>query len=136
MSTAVATKFQKWQIVSGSHRQNGKTYKKGQKFITDADMGKFNTLTYAPKYKLLGEASEAEILQFQADKGFTGDSTPIHIPDETEGTTDEAIEPSDSLEAMTIADLKALADDESIDLTGVANKKADIVNAIRIARAE
>lgn len=133
----MATKtFKKWQVISGSHYQNSKSYKKGAKFITDANMASFNTLPHAPKYKLIGDATEEEILQFQAASGFTGESAPVHVEDPTEGTTEEEdTEPSDSLEAMTIAELKALAKDESIDLTGI-HSKADIVAYIREARAE
>lgn len=124
--------FKKWLVVSGSHRQNHKSFKKGSQFITDADMTKYNTLTYAPKYKLLGEATEAEILQFQAEKGFSGDSAPEHI--EEEETEVSSIPPNDSLEAMTVAELKTLAEDEEIDLEG-ATKRNDILQRIREARA-
>lgn len=126
---AVATKFQKWQVVSGCHYQNRTSYKKGSTFITDADMSKFNTLPHAPKYRLIGEATEAEILQFQANKGFTGDSTPTHVDDSSE----EVVE--DSLGALTVPELKALAKDESIDISGL-HTKTDILARVREARAE
>lgn len=129
--------FKKWQVVSGSHFQNHKSYKKGSTFITAANMAKFNTLPHAPKYRLIGDATEAEILQYQAEKGFTGEGEPVHVEDPTEGTTQEvpSAPPSDSLEAMTIAELKTLAKDETIDLAGCSTK-AEIVERIREARAE
>lgn len=123
--------FQKWQVLSGSHRQQGKSYKKGQKFVSDRDMTKFNTLPHFPKYKLIGPATEAETLQFQAEKGFSGEVnevTPV-------ATIEESDEANDSLEAMTVSELKALAVDESIDLIGVTTKEK-ILAKIREARAE
>lgn len=122
--------FKKWLVVSGSHRQNHKSFKKGSQFITDADMSKYNTLTYAPKYKLIGEATEEEILQFQAEKGFNGESKSEPI----EESETPSIPPNDSLEAMTVAELKTLAEDEEIDLDG-ATKRNDILQRIRDARA-
>ena len=131
--------FNVWLVVSGSHRQNRISYKKGSKFVTDQDMAKFNTLPHAPKYKKLREATEKEILQFQSEKGFTGTPEPQHIEDETDG---EELEnespantpPTDSLSAMTIAELKILAEDEEVDLEG-ASKKDAILKLIRDARA-
>ena len=130
--------FQKWQVLSGSHRQRGKSYKKGQKFVTERDMTKFNTLPRFPKYNLIGPATDAEILQAQAEVGFTGEDKAEPIEDETEETNEieevsEVVE--DSLEAMTVSELKALASDESIDLTG-ATTKEKILAKIREARAE
>lgn len=129
--------FNVWLVVSGSHRQNRISYKKGAKFVTDADMNKFNTLPHAPKYKLVREATEAEILQFQAEKGFTGTPTPPHIADEGEESEIEdktSVPVVDSLSAMTVAELKTLAEDEEIDLDG-ATKKDAILKLIRDARA-
>lgn len=145
------SKFQKWQVISGSHYQNGKGYKKGAKFVTDADMAKFNVLPHAPKYKLVGPATEAEILQFQADSGFSGTPEPKHVEDGPRDVTpivdEDQLEvsepegedleesPEDSLEAMTVTELKALASDESIDISGL-HLKAAIVAKIREGREE
>lgn len=41
--------------------------------------------------------------------------------------------PSDTLESMTVAELKAMAAEEEIDLSGITHK-ADIINAIRNQR--
>lgn len=131
--------FNVWLVVSGSHRQNRISYKKGSKFVTDRDMEKFNTLSHAPKYRKIREATEKEILQFQSEKGFTGTPEPQHIEDETDGEGPENESPtntvpSDSLSAMTVAELKTLAEDEEIDLEGVTKKDA-ILKLIRDARA-
>lgn len=144
-------KFQRWLVVSGSHYQNGKSYKKGARFVTDADLSKFNIPHAPPKYKLLGDATEAEIIQFQADSGFSGTPEPKHVedpipvptsqpePEVTEESEDTELEgeevPEDSLEALTVAELKSLAKDESIDISGI-HTKADIIARIREARAE
>lgn len=128
--------FNKWLVISGSHYQNRKSYKKGAKFISDKNMAKFNTLPHAPKYRLLGEATEAEILQFQAEKGFADDPTSMPVTDVEEPIPYEDspnTPPVDSLSAMSTAELKQLAADEEIDLEG-ASKKGDILKRIQEAR--
>ncbi|OJU22699.1 MAG: hypothetical protein BGN95_03790 [Sphingomonas sp. 66-10] len=50
-----------------------------------------------------------------------------------EGDDDDELDAGDGLDAMKVADLKKLADEEAVDL-GTAAKKDEIVAAIRAAR--
>ncbi len=55
-------------------------------------------------------------------------------PEDAEGDHDDDAEPTgDGLDAMLVDDLKALASNEGVDLTGIS-VKADIIAAIRAHR--
>lgn len=124
--------WKRWQVLTGKHALNsGATFKKGEKFITEANMNVFNTDPQNPKYKDLGEVSEKEALDWAVNEGTRPNTGTTNLPP-TQEEVDET--PTDALEAMSVNDLKALADDEGIDISS-AHRKADIVEAIRTARA-
>jgi hypothetical protein len=71
-----------------------------------------------------------------------GQSTDVEVSDAelksakaTEWFDLDGVDDEDSLSAMKVKDLKALAEDEGIDL-GDASTKADIISAIELAREE
>lgn len=123
--------WKKWQVMTGKHTLNsGATFKQGQKFITDANMAVFNTDPDKPKYKDLGEVSEKEAVEWAANAGAknTNDGSTQVPPSQEDVDASQ-----DTLESMTVADLKEVAFDEDIDLGG-SHLKADIIKAIRDAR--
>ncbi len=121
--------YHRWQVRTGKHMANsGATFKAGQKFITKENLEIFNTDKDNPKYIDLGEVSEKEYLDWFAKQGATATN------DGSTAVDTSTKQPEDSLEAMTVADLKALADDEEIDIHGLT-RKDDILKAIRDARA-
>lgn len=81
----------------------------------------------AVRYPIEGAltVSDAEADQLQASGRLDGD--PEDLPEEGEPEED------DGLDALKVDELKALAADEGIDLTGATNKAAMVV-AIRSAR--
>lgn len=105
----------KYLLKSGMHvtgRGAGRrVYNPGDVIETDTDLTRFNVPNAPPKFEVVhGDAVAAA-----AKKGF-----------ETVGV------PADGLDAMTVADLRAMAAEEEIDLGGAATKAA-IVAAIRAA---
>ena len=97
-------------------------------------MAKFTNYTSGPKglhteaglvYVEAGKSVEVEISKAEA---ASAKKTGWFSRPKVEGDDDET-----GLNAMTVAELKALAEAEEIDL-GDATKKADIVAAIELAR--
>lgn len=128
--------YKRWQVLTGKHALNsGAIFSKGQKFITEANMNVFNTDKQKPKYLDLGEVSEAEMLKWQAEEGAKTTEGKTALP-ATQAEVDDTVNnaPADSLEAMTVADLKEVASDEDITLPSHATK-AEIVAKIREARS-
>jgi hypothetical protein len=128
----------KYRLLRGSHHETkwvqqgseqvdeGTTYHKGDLIETDDDLLKYNSGdARSPKFERVLEGTE-------------------QVPDTVEALEVERsrIEQriaelkgkpaSDPLEDMTVADLRALADSEEIDL-GEARTKAQIIEAIRQA---
>lgn len=128
--------YKQWQVMTGKHSFDGgenkplRTYRPGDKFITDANIAVFNTDPDKPKYKDLGEVSETEYLNWVAKQGAenTGDGSTKVPPSK------EQLEAKDGLDEMTVADLKEVASDEDINIHGLT-RKDDILSAIRTSRA-
>jgi len=89
-----------YRLLAGSHNEGGRTYNRGD---------------------VIESKSELDV-KFGRNKFEKLVSNPKFVAD----TTNQA----DTLESMTVAQLKTLAEDEEIDLGGVTSK-ADILKCIR-----
>jgi len=97
----------KFRVLGGNHSQDGKVFQKGDIVETDKPLDKIMANKFV---RILEGASATE-------------EAPTNKLD---------TEVADGLQNMTVAELKAFAADEEIDL-GTATKKAEILNTIRAA---
>lgn len=140
-----------FRLLEGRHNQGGVTYKKGDKFYSNYDLRKLNGPGASKKFELISKpkASQpvaAPLSQAQAIRPKLVQPQVVEPVEEVE--PEEEMEPveeaeeaapeseeEDDLESLTVEELKDLAEAEEIDLNG-ARLKADIIAAIRVARAE
>lgn len=117
MSVKTAKKF-KWCIVAGLHIEDDVTYDasdaKANIIDTDLDLGKAFNSPGSKKFELVRGIDAEEIRQ----RGLVNPS------DLTPGVID------DGLEAMTLEELKAMAVEEEIPLSGAKSRSA-IIRKIR-----
>jgi hypothetical protein len=97
----------KFKLLVGQHAEHGRVYKAGDIIETDYDLNRFNAPKAEKFQRITGEEAQA-ITQSQAAQA------PV---DET-------------LESMTLQELRNLAAEEELDL-GNAKTKAEIIAAIR-----
>lgn len=107
-----------FKILAGQHVADGKVYHKGEVVESTVDLEKTQG---ANKYKRVSGTPATE------------PETPAEPSTETPVTEPSGMDSADTLDAMTVADLKELAADEEIDLGG-AHLKADIIAAIQKSR--
>lgn len=119
----------RFELLRGIHAQgatvNRKTgkktkdtvYRKGDVFESNLRLDK---LFGEAKFKLLGQADEVKVPEDQVQQD----------EDDFEGGEEEIVEEDDGLELMSVAELRAYAKDQGIDL-GRANRKSDIIDVIR-----
>ncbi len=99
----------KYRLLAGKHNEGGVTYSPGQVFLSSKDVLKFNR--GAKKFALVSAL----------------DDTPVIVPSTPQ-------EVSDAFTDYTIEELRIIAEDEEIDLTGLTTK-AEISKAIEAAQA-
>ena len=106
-----------FRIRTGMHRENKRSYRKGDVVVTNAELDVLHNSRLSTKFERL---TNNELLTHLARVGAD------QVPESTSQAT------ANSLEKMTIEELKAHAADEEIDLKGVklTDKKAIIAAII------
>jgi len=97
-------------LLAGKYRSNGVVYNRGDRVISEKDLLKHNR--GGNKFQLLGPA---------------GEESPS-----SQSVTDQAEE--DGFEDMTVAELRAQAEEDDVDL-GTSHLKAEIIAKLRAAYA-
>jgi len=105
--------MKRFKLLAGKHNENGVTYSRGEIITTAGNLLKHNR--GSRKFEFLDE---------------TEDEVTEPVTDEEEYEEEE----DDGLDASTIAELRAMAVTDGIDLTGKTSKN-DIIATIREAYA-
>lgn len=103
------TPFGPFRLLAGRHHEGGITYNRGDVFKSASDLLKHNR--GHRKFELLAETPQVQ---------------------QTAPTSTLTSEPTDELSGRTVAELRAMAEEDEIDLGG-ATKKEDILRIIREA---
>jgi len=98
-----------FRLLRGKHINGGKTYKKGDLIHTTADLARFNCGPGSMRYQEINPVEEVAPAQSE---------TPAPSPQEENSNTD-----------YTLEELRIIADDEEVDITGLTTKE-EIVKAM------
>jgi len=112
----MAVRF-KHRVLRGSHFEGGKRYRKGDTVLSKSELAKKYNFPNSKKYEFIGTVSD----------GGESEETPIEITPETDDKENRWTQAE--LEALTVNELKELAEDEEVDLEGLRLKE-EIVEAI------
>jgi hypothetical protein len=110
--------FGKFRLIRGSHNEGGKTYKKGDTFESKSNLLLHNTPGVQPKF-----------VKVKRNPEYIEEAEPIAAAKPAKPTHPTTEEDRATLESMSVNQLKAMAEEEEIDLDG-ATRKDDIIEKI------